>query len=74
MHGQAIITIVSSNVHKHAISNECYIDQPILLIYHRYVLVVTICKSMSVGLTFKVRGGKRMSNNRVTRRQFLTTQ
>ncbi len=27
---------------------------------------------MSVGLTFKVRGGKRMSNNRVSRRQFLS--
>ncbi len=42
------------------------------LIYHRYVLVLLFVKSMSVGLTFKVRGGKRMSNNRVSRRQFLS--
>lgn len=50
---------------------ESNIDQPILLIYHRYVLVLFICKSMSVGTDLLVRGGKRMSKNRVTRRQFL---
>ena len=33
------------------------IEFPLLLIYHRYVLVLHISKSMSVGLTFKLEEG-----------------